>query len=218
MADARYIEVHKRQEATPTSTAISTAAPACPDADGVTYQLASGSTFLIECSVDRAANDLKTVDPAANFAACIAACDTTANCKDVSYSGGTNGGPCYLKSAAGTVGTNTAVWGAKLIAKGSATSSTPAPSGSASTTTLVSSSSTASAPSASVPAGWELKGCYIDSVNGRIMDNLQPDDADMTVESCIDACSGLGYKVAGMEYGVQWCVSVNFSIFAIPAD
>ncbi|KAH7049315.1 hypothetical protein B0J12DRAFT_101346 [Macrophomina phaseolina] len=98
LADARYVNINdKRQEATPTSTAVSTAAPACPASDGVTYQLASGSTFLIECSVDRVANDLKTVDPVANFAACIQACDTTVNCKDVSFTGGAGAGACYLK-------------------------------------------------------------------------------------------------------------------------
>lgn len=208
LADARYIDVEKRQSATPTSTAVSTAAPVCPGSDGVTYQLASGSTFLIECSVDRIANDLKTVDPVANFAACIAVCDTTANCKDVSFTGGTGAGACYLKSAAGGISTNAGVWGAKLIAKGSAASSSAAasstagPTGSASTTGA-GSSTTARAPSASVPAGWELKGCYVDSVNARIMNNLQPDDADMTIESCVNTCIGLGYTVAGMEYGVQ---------------
>ncbi|KAL1646012.1 hypothetical protein SLS58_003432 [Diplodia intermedia] len=216
LADARYIDAEKRQEATPTSTAVSTAAPACPGSDGVTYELASGSTFLVECSIDRVANDLKTIDPAANFAACIAGCDATANCKGVSYTGGANGGPCYLKSAVGSSSTNAGVWGAQLVAKGSAASSSAAasstagPTGSASSsTTRPASSSTARAPSASVPAGWELKGCYVDSVNARAMNNLQPDDADQTVESCVNTCIGLGYSVAGMEYGVQ-CFCDNY--------
>lgn len=38
------------------------------------------------------------------------------------------------------------------------------------------------------------------------MNNQQSDNQQMTVESCVQTCSGLGYSVAGMEYSVQWYV------------
>ena len=35
----------------------------------------------------------------------------------------------------------------------------------------------------------------------------QNDNQQLTVESCVSTCAGLGYSVAGMEYGVQWYVN-----------
>jgi WSC domain len=56
---------------------------------------------------------------------------------------------------------------------------------------------------ATLPAGWKYDGCWVDNLDGRIMRYQQPDNAELTVESCINTCIGLGYTVAGMEYGVQ---------------
>ena len=54
-----------------------------------------------------------------------------------------------------------------------------------------------------MPSGWTYRGCYIDNANGRILENQQPDDDTLTIESCISTCKGLGYSVAGAEYSVQ---------------
>jgi hypothetical protein len=51
-----------------------------------------------------------------------------------------------------------------------------------------------------LPSGWAYKGCYIDGANGRIFNTQQPDLSNLTMESCVSTCSGLGYSVAGMEY------------------
>ncbi len=78
-------------------------------------------------------------------------------------------------------------------------------SSSSSSATSTSTSSTAT----SLPSGWSYQGCYIDNANGRIFNNQQPDNAALTVESCVNKCLGLGYSVAGLEYSVQ-CFCDNF--------
>lgn len=72
-------------------------------------------------------------------------------------------------------------------------------------------STSSSAPTATgLPPGFEYKGCYVDSANGqRIMNNEQPADSSMTIQSCAYACARLGYEIAGMEYASQcFCDSV----------
>lgn len=76
------------------------------------------------------------------------------------------------------------------------------PSSSTQTTTTPSSSATLS-------DGWTYRGCYIDGLNGRILNNQQPDNPELTVESCVSTCFGLGYSIAAAEYGVQ-CFCDNF--------
>ncbi|KUJ12265.1 uncharacterized protein LY89DRAFT_738058 [Mollisia scopiformis] len=81
-----------------------------------------------------------------------------------------------------------------------------------STSTLSSSSSTSSQTSSAtgLPPGWKYDGCYSEGTNGRALQHQQPDqDQTNTVESCINTCIGLGYSVAGMEYGVQ-CFCDNY--------
>jgi len=48
-----------------------------------------------------------------------------------------------------------------------------------------------------------VSGCYIDNANGLIMMSQQQDNQQQTVETCVNACSSMGYVVAGMEYGVN---------------
>lgn len=70
-------------------------------------------------------------------------------------------------------------------------------------TTRVSSSSSATPVATGLPEGFEYKGCYVDGPGYRVMQNQQPDDAQMTISSCSSRCAGLGYDVAGMEYHTQ---------------
>jgi hypothetical protein len=62
-----------------------------------------------------------------------------------------------------------------------------------------------------IPAGWTYQGCYIDGVNGRILNDQLPDNQALTVQSCIGACAAAGYTIAGMEYSVQcFCSNVIY--------
>ncbi|MCJ1315893.1 hypothetical protein MMC15_001213 [Xylographa vitiligo] len=54
-----------------------------------------------------------------------------------------------------------------------------------------------------LPTGWSYQGCYVDGTNGRIIANQEPDSQTNTIEACVSTCVGLGYSVAGLEYGVQ---------------
>jgi glyoxal oxidase-like protein/WSC domain-containing protein len=83
--------------------------------------------------------------------------------------------------------------------QGGTPASTTATSATSATTT------TTSIPTVSgVPNGWSYEGCYVDnSPMGRILAVQQPDSTQNSMETCIAACAGLGYNIAGMEYGVQ---------------
>lgn len=54
-----------------------------------------------------------------------------------------------------------------------------------------------------LPAGWKYGGCFVDNLDGRILSVQQPDNQQLTIESCVNACIGAGYTVAGMEYSIQ---------------
>ncbi|KAF1987013.1 WSC-domain-containing protein [Aulographum hederae CBS 113979] len=76
----------------------------------------------------------------------------------------------------------------------------------------VSSSSTIASASASavpiLPSGWSYGGCWNEGTSGRALPNGQPDSPTNTIESCIAACSSLGYALAGLEYSSQcYCSS-----------
>jgi hypothetical protein len=74
---------------------------------------------------------------------------------------------------------------------------------SSSTTSAVGTTATGTGSAVALPSGWSYKGCYIDNADGRIFGHQQPDNATLTIESCVSTCIGLGYTVAGMEYSVQ---------------
>lgn len=77
---------------------------------------------------------------------------------------------------------------------------TPLPS---STTTGGAPSSTSPPPVVSgLPAGWSAQGCWIDQP-GRILPYQIPDSATNSQSQCASACLAVGYKIAGVEYGVQ---------------
>lgn len=46
-------------------------------------------------------------------------------------------------------------------------------------------------------------------MDGRILSFQQPDDSQLTIQSCIAKCSNLGFSVAGMQYSSQ-CFCDNF--------
>jgi uncharacterized protein (DUF2141 family) len=85
-----------------------------------------------------------------------------------------------------------------LVSGGSSTTSSVS-----GTSTIGSSSTTSVAVPTSLPTGWKYYGCWIDQAYGRILGDQAPTSATLTVESCVAACIGLGYSIAGMEYYTQ---------------
>jgi hypothetical protein len=77
------------------------------------------------------------------------------------------------------------------------------PTGGNPSTTAASPTSIGTGSATGLPTGWKYGGCFVDNLNGRILSVQQPDNAALTVESCVNTCAGAGYSVAGMEYSVQ---------------
>ncbi|RAL65885.1 hypothetical protein DID88_005548 [Monilinia fructigena] len=69
--------------------------------------------------------------------------------------------------------------------------------------------SNASSTVTDLPNGWIYSGCWIDGAEGRVLFNQQPDNQNLTVESCVVTCSGLNYNVAGIEYSSE-CFCGNY--------
>ena len=109
----------------------------------------------------------------------LAGCNMLCNGNQTEYCGGPNRLDLYKKGAS--------------------------PTSAAGTTTAAATSSAAPTSAATgLPTGWSYKGCWIDNANGgRILINAQPDNAQLTVESCVAACKGAGYTIAGAEYSTQ---------------
>ncbi|KUJ06679.1 uncharacterized protein LY89DRAFT_403153 [Mollisia scopiformis] len=71
-------------------------------------------------------------------------------------------------------------------------------------------SSVASSTQAPLPIATGLyQGCYLDGYNGRILQHQQPDNLELTQESCIATCTALGYTLSGVEWSIQ-CYCDNF--------
>jgi hypothetical protein len=78
------------------------------------------------------------------------------------------------------------------------------------TSSSVSSSISISTPlGTGFPAGWTYQGCFIDGINGRILNHQQADNQQNTLQSCVATCAAAGYDIAGTEYGVE-CYCDNF--------
>ena len=104
----------------------------------------------------------------------------------------------------------------------SISSSSSSPTGTVSTSSTTSSASVSIGSSAAtgLPTGWAYYGCYVDGVNGRILQNQQPDNtAGNTIESCVALCAGQGYSIAGTEYSVQcFCGNAIYNGGALAAQ
>ncbi|KAJ7659257.1 copper radical oxidase [Mycena polygramma] len=58
-------------------------------------------------------------------------------------------------------------------------------------------------PVTDLPKPWTYVGCYVDNAHGRIVANQEPDNAKLTMESCVQTCSAQNFTVATAEFGVQ---------------
>jgi hypothetical protein len=67
-----------------------------------------------------------------------------------------------------------------------------------------------------IPVGWNYDGCYSEGINGRALNHQQPDSQTNSVENCINTCVGLGYSVAGLEFGAQCFCDNNLYNGAAP--
>lgn len=65
------------------------------------------------------------------------------------------------------------------------------------------STSESAAQGTGFPQGWSSQGCWVDGVNGRILDYQFPDNNKLTQQSCAKACADLGYTISGTEYASQ---------------
>ncbi|UNI14601.1 (Methyl)glyoxal oxidase [Purpureocillium takamizusanense] len=73
-----------------------------------------------------------------------------------------------------------------------------------STTSGIPSSTTTGDPQQTgLPEGWQPYGCWVDGVNGRILNYQAPDNPDLTLQSCAKTCADQGYTIAGAEYHTQ---------------
>lgn len=54
-----------------------------------------------------------------------------------------------------------------------------------------------------LPTGWTYNACWIDNAHGRVFPFSFGGSTTNTVESCINACIGKGYQIAGMEYSSE---------------
>jgi hypothetical protein len=72
------------------------------------------------------------------------------------------------------------------------------------TTTTSASVSVSTPPSQTgFPAGWTYQGCWVDGLNGRILNHQQTDNQALTQQSCVATCDAAGYTIAGVEWSVQ---------------
>ncbi len=66
---------------------------------------------------------------------------------------------------------------------------------------------TPTAAAEGLPLLWVYKGCYTDNVNARTLSQLlpfqQPNNANLTVQSCISLCYQHGYSIAGLKFQNQ---------------
>ncbi|PVH81496.1 copper radical oxidase [Cadophora sp. DSE1049] len=186
------------------------------------YQCRTEGTGVRALSGAASANDLMTIEMCA------------ASCAGYTYFGTEYGRECYCGNSFGTGSTVAPTTDCSFTCAGNAyeycgagnrltvyvlngtalpstssvsSSSTKAPTG-ISSTVSVSSSSTSPA-STGFPTGWTSQGCWVDGLNGRILTKQQPDNAQNTLESCVQTCAGLGYTIAGAEYGTE-CYCDNF--------
>ncbi|KFY89652.1 hypothetical protein V500_05562 [Pseudogymnoascus sp. VKM F-4518 (FW-2643)] len=61
----------------------------------------------------------------------------------------------------------------------------------------------ASVNTASLPANWSYKGCYVDSVAARVLSGSAYNSDTQTEAACASYCGTKGFKYAGVEYGVE---------------
>ncbi|KAI9678071.1 MAG: hypothetical protein M1817_006015 [Caeruleum heppii] len=65
---------------------------------------------------------------------------------------------------------------------------------------------------------WAYVGCGKDVYNDRTLTGASTNDKGMTVETCIDFCSGKGFSVAGLEYSTECYCDNDIATDRAPVD
>lgn len=170
----------------------------------------------IGCYVDAVGSRTLSVAQYLGIDMTIEACTTACSNNGYQYAGVEYANECYCDSQIAAGATLATDGRCNMACKGNATEICGGSNGINvyNSTTPISTGGGTGGPAKGVNATailpFTYQGCYSDnSPNGRALMYQQPDNDTMTVESCISACSGLGYTIAGMEYSKQ-CFCDNF--------
>ncbi|KAA1470743.1 copper radical oxidase [Dentipellis sp. KUC8613] len=68
-----------------------------------------------------------------------------------------------------------------------------------------------------LPVPWKYNACWVDNVNGRVFPTQLPDNANTTVESCVNDCSAQNFTLAGIEFSTQCFCGDNLIEGAVEA-
>ncbi|KAF7359862.1 hypothetical protein MVEN_00711600 [Mycena venus] len=62
----------------------------------------------------------------------------------------------------------------------------------------------ATAIATDLPSPWAYVGCFVDGATGRVLTTqILPDNANLTMESCVASCDALNFTIAGGEFSIQ---------------
>ncbi|OCK79181.1 WSC-domain-containing protein [Lepidopterella palustris CBS 459.81] len=184
------------------STTSASASPTplnCPTSNNTIYTSPAGSHYRIECFVDRGGNDLG-MQYTASLETCLAACDALAGCKDVSFVAG--GGACYMKSAAGSPGTNTGVWGAVFVPAISSSSSIASASSLSSSVSVPASTTSSASLTASSSVSSSSSSSIFSSVSSTVSSATSA-SATPTPLNCPTSNSTVYTSPAGSHYRIE---------------
>ncbi|KAL3421446.1 WSC domain-containing protein [Phlyctema vagabunda] len=176
-------------------------------AASTTYVYA-GVEYASECYCGVSIATSATVAPGG-----ISDCSMTCNGNSSEFCGAGNRLNIYKKGYSGSSSTISSVIISSTTSRASTSSSSagvttrPSTQISTSTTSTARASSTSSTTPSSaatgLPTGWKYAGCYTEGTGGRALSYQQAGGNTNTVESCVSACVGLGYTIAGLEYSSQ---------------
>lgn len=218
-----YLNGGSAASTTPATPPPTTAPPA--PAGGPYHNPGPAGWGGIGCYTDAGARTLTYTAATAGGqgALTVALCTTACSAANYIYAGVEYSGECFCGNAFSNGGgpAPDGLTGCNMLCNGNKTEYCGGPNrldtyklGAAPTTPVAPPPATTPAPPPSstsavvttrgLPTGWAYKACYVDNANGRILAyQVNPDNAALTIEICVNKCIGLGYSVAGMEYSTQ---------------
>lgn len=63
-----------------------------------------------------------------------------------------------------------------------------------------------------LPDNWSYKGCFVDRIGGRALNGSLITSDHMSGAACVSWCVGLGFNVAGTEWGDEVRLSLHFGL------
>ncbi|RDW66140.1 E set [Coleophoma cylindrospora] len=176
----------------------------------------AGVEYAQECYCGTSIATSATIAPGG-----ISDCSSTCAGNSSEYCGAGNRLDVYKKGYTGSSSTvSSVVVPTTSITASSVTTKVLATSSSSTKVTTSSTVATATGLPAGVtalPTGWKYAGCYTEGTGGRALLNGQTGGATNTVENCVSTCLGLGYTIAGVEYGSECYCDTALHNGAAPA-